>query len=91
MRDIAAHFYSSLKEGTVEIIPPNTVHSAIQKAKAWYTSAGRFVQHMTKDYPLYCDLLAPFVTGISQVGKSLQVSFGFLPLKWKKRGMEEYS
>ncbi|XP_068698835.1 midasin-like [Montipora foliosa] len=67
MRDIAAHFYSSLKEGNVEILPPNTVHTAIQKAKAWYTSAGRFVQHMTKDYPLYCDLLAPFVTGISQV------------------------
>lgn len=70
MQEQASHLLTSLKEGVVGNLPPNSVHSAVHKAKAWYTSAERFVQHLTKEYPLYCDLLAPFVAGISQVGES---------------------
>ena len=70
MRELASHLLTSLKEGVAGNLPPNSVNSAVHKAKAWYTSAERFVQHMTKEYPLYYDLLAPFVAGISQVGES---------------------
>lgn len=69
IRELGSHLCTSLKEGVVGNIPPNSVHSAIHKAKAWYTSAERFVQRLRKEYPLYWDLLAPFVTGVSQVGK----------------------
>ena len=70
MRELASRLVTALKEGVVGNLQPNSVHSAVNKAKACYTSAERFVQHLTKEYPLYCDLLAPFVAGISQVGES---------------------
>ncbi|XP_074625737.1 midasin-like [Acropora palmata] len=66
MRDVAADLFTSLKDGTTEHVSSSRVHSAVNKAKAWHISASRFVEHMVKDYPLYCDLLAPFVAGISQ-------------------------
>ena len=68
MHDVAVDLFTSLKDGTTEHVSSSRVHSAVNKAKAWHISASRFVEHMVKDYPLYCDLLAPFVAGISQVG-----------------------
>ena len=67
MRDVAVDLLTSLKDATTEHVSSSRVHSAVNKAKAWHISASRFVEHMVKDYPLYCDLLAPFVAGISQV------------------------
>ena len=64
---LASHIFSQLKEGVLGNIQLNAVNSTLRKAKAWYTSAERFVQRLKKEYPLYCDLLAPFVTGVSQV------------------------
>ncbi|KAK2570712.1 Midasin [Acropora cervicornis] len=66
MRDVASDLFTLLKDGTTEHVSSSRVHSAVNKAKAWHISASRFVEHMVKDYPLYCDLLAPFVAGISQ-------------------------
>lgn len=69
MRELASHLRTSQKDVAVTNLPSNMVNSAIHKAKAWYTSAERFVQHLMKDFPLYCDLLTPFVAGVSQVSK----------------------
>ena len=67
MRELASQIFTCLKEGTGEGV--STVYTAIHKAKAWYTSAKRFVQHLMKEYPLYYDLLLPFVAGICQVSE----------------------
>lgn len=69
MRELASQLCTSLEEGVAGQFLPSSVHSAIHKANAWYTSAKRFVQHLRKEYPLYWDLLAPFAAGVSQVGK----------------------
>ena len=67
MRERASQIFTCLKEGAGEGV--STVYTAIHKAKAWYTSAKRFVQHLMKEYPLYYDLLLPFVAGICQVSE----------------------
>ena len=67
MKELASHVHASLREGVIRNISVNSVNSGIHKAKAWYTSAERFVQRLRKEYPLYCDLLAPFIAGVSQV------------------------
>ena len=67
MRELASQIFTCLKEGAGEGV--STVYTAIHKAKAWYTSAKRFVQHLMKEYPLYYDLLLPFVAGICQVSE----------------------
>lgn len=66
-KELASHIYASLKEGVVRNVSANSVNSAIHKAKAWHISAERFVQRLRKEYSLYCDLLGPFVAGLSQV------------------------
>lgn len=67
IREMASQIFTCLEEGAGEGV--STVYTAIHKAKAWYTSAKRFVQHLMKEYPLYCDLLLPFVAGICQVSE----------------------
>lgn len=67
MCGLASLIYTQLEEGVLGNVQLNSVNSALHKAKAWYTSAGRFVQRLKKEYPLYCDLLGPFVAGVAQV------------------------
>lgn len=67
MNELASHISASLKEGVIRNVSANSVNSAIHKAKAWHTSVERFVHRLRKEYPLYCDLLGPFVAGLSQV------------------------
>lgn len=64
---LASPIVAQLKEGVIGNIQLNAVNSALNKAKAWHTSAERFVQRLKKEHPLYCDLLGPFVAGVSQV------------------------
>jgi len=64
---LASPVYAQLKEGVLGDIQLNAVNSVLHKAKAWYISAERFVQRLKKEHPLYCDLLEPFVAGVSQV------------------------
>lgn len=64
---LASQMYAQLKEGVLGNIQLNAVNSALHKAKAWYTSAERFVLLLKKEHPLYCDLLGPFVAAVSQV------------------------
>ena len=64
---LASPIFAQLKEGVLGNIQLSAVNSALNKAKAWYTSAERFVQRLKKEHPLYCDLLGPFVAGVSQV------------------------
>ena len=64
---LASPVFAQLKEGVLGNIQLSAVNSALNKAKAWYTSAERFVQRLKKEHPLYCDLLGPFVAGVSQV------------------------
>ena len=63
----SSSIFTQLKEGVLGNIQWNAVNSALLRAKAWYTSAERFVQQLKKEHPLYCDLLGPFVAGVSQV------------------------
>ena len=64
---LASPMYAQLKEGVLGNIQLNAVNSTLHQTKAWYTSAERFVQRLKKEHPLYCDLLEPFVAGVSQV------------------------
>ena len=64
---LASPIFAQLKDGVIGNIQLKVVNSALNKAKAWYTSAERFVQRLKKEHPLYCDLLGPFVAGVSQV------------------------
>ena len=70
---LASLFYTQLKEGVLRNVQLNSVNSALHKAKAWYTSAEKFVQRLKKEYPLYCDLLGPFVASVSQVRVRLNI------------------
>ena len=67
MSELALQLYASLKKGVNGNVLANSVKPALHKAKAWYTSVERFVQRLKKDYPLYCDILGPFIAGVSQV------------------------
>ena len=67
MRELASQLYGSLKKGVNGNVLANSVTSAVHKAKAWYTSVERVLQKLRKDYPLYCDILGPFIAGVSQV------------------------
>lgn len=67
MNELASHISASLKEGVFRNVAASSVNSALHKAKAWHTSAERFVERLRKEYPPYCDLLGPFVAGVSQV------------------------
>ncbi len=44
-----------------------SVPAVLAKAKAWHTTTQQFVTRLTTNYPLYRDLILPFVEGISQV------------------------
>ena len=67
LSELAPPVFAQLKEGVLGNIQLSAVNSALNKAKAWYTSSERFVQRLKKEHPLYCDLLGPFVAGVSQV------------------------
>ena len=67
MRELASQLYDSPKKGVNGNVLANSVTSAVHKAKAWYTSVERVIQKLRKDYPLYCDILGPFIAGVSQV------------------------
>ena len=67
MRELASQLYDSLEKGVNGNVLANSVTSAVHKAKAWYTSVERVIQKLRKDFPLYCDILGPFIAGVSQV------------------------
>ncbi|PFX16223.1 Midasin [Stylophora pistillata] len=76
MREPASQLYGLLKNGVDGNVLANSVTTALHRAKAWYTSVEKFIQRLRKDYPLYCDILGPFIAGVSQVmyGVSLMSS-----------------
>ena len=58
---------SALNEGNMTCVQHSTVKTVLHKEQVWCKSAERLVRHLSKEYPLYCDLLIPFVAAVSQV------------------------
>ncbi|XP_035663677.1 midasin-like [Branchiostoma floridae] len=44
----------------------NKLRSLLSQEQAWQTSQHQFLRHMQRDYPMYADLLTPFLSGITQ-------------------------
>ena len=53
----------------------NSAQRVLQREQAWRLSYERFSGHMRKEYPLYCDLLAPLLAATAQVNSSCSCTY----------------
>ncbi|XP_078617566.1 midasin-like [Branchiostoma floridae x Branchiostoma japonicum] len=62
-----ANYGEGRREGKLRKGQHNKLRSLLSQEQAWQTSQHQFLRHMRRDYPMYADLLTPFLSGITQV------------------------
>ncbi|KAI8498711.1 AAA ATPase midasin, partial [Branchiostoma belcheri] len=70
-------------EGRLRKGQHNKLRSLLSQEQAWQTSQQQFLRHMQRDYPMYADLLTPFLSGIAQMvhGMRLVASAVYISLQ----------
>ena len=51
---------------SMDVTDSNT-NKTLSEVKAWQTTVGQFASQMEQRYPLYVDVIVPFLTGVLQV------------------------
>ncbi|CAH1229365.1 MDN1 [Branchiostoma lanceolatum] len=70
-------------EGKLRKGQQNKLRSLLSQEQAWQMSQQQFLRHMQRDYPMYTDLLTPFLSGINQMihGMRLTASAVYISLQ----------